>query len=60
MKVIKNIFKSDFDLWFESQPKWTQEWMKKQAVWHDSDMYRMLGMGILIGFLIGFLFGFSF
>lgn len=59
MKSIKNFFKSDFDMWFESQPKWTQEYMKRQPIWHTRDMVRMLISGILLGALIGFLFGLS-
>lgn len=56
---MKNLFKSEFQLWFESQPKWTQQWMKKQAVWTDRDLWLFFGFGAGFGLLAGFLLGLS-
>jgi hypothetical protein len=40
-------------IWLEKQPKHTQEWLKKQAVWHDADLARFFIYGLIVGFLIG-------
>lgn len=33
----------------------TKQWLKKQPLWHDSDMALVLLIGILTGSLIGYL-----
>lgn len=33
----------------------TQNWLAKQALWHDSDMIKMLAIGFAIGVCIGFI-----
>ena len=53
------MFKSEFQKWFESQPKHTQIWMKNQPIWHDKDLFYFLALGIGIGFVIGLLLGVS-
>lgn len=47
------MFKLPHQEWLEQQPKHTQEWLKKQAVWHDSDMFKAVAFGAFVGFLIG-------
>ena len=47
------MFKSQAQRWLEMQPKHTQEWLKKQAIWHDADMGIALCFGAFLGFLIG-------
>jgi hypothetical protein len=39
--------------WYDSLPAHTKEYLKTQAVWHDSDMFKAFAVGILIGVLIG-------
>jgi len=51
------MFKSQHQQWLESQPKWTQEWIKKQAVWHDSDLWLFFAFGAGFGLIAGFLLG---
>ena len=46
------MFKSDYRKWFESQPKWTQKWMKKQAIWYTRDLFMFMFYGFVIGFMI--------
>lgn len=53
------MFKSELQKWFESQPKHTQEWMKRQPVWHDRDLWYFFFLGSLSGLLVGFLLGLS-
>lgn len=43
------MFKLPHQEWLEKQPKHTQEWLKKQAVWHDGDLIT----AALVGFLVG-------
>jgi hypothetical protein len=47
------MFKLPHQEWLEQQPKHTQEWLKKQAVWHDSDMFKAFSLGVLFGIIIG-------
>ena len=47
------MFKLPHQVWLEQQPKHTQEWLKKQPVWHDADLFRFFAMGAFLGFLIG-------
>jgi hypothetical protein len=47
------MFKSETQRWLEMQPKHTQEWLKKQAIWHDADMVKAVMFGMVLGFLIG-------
>jgi len=49
------MFKLPHQVWLEQQPTHTQEWLKKQAIWHDIDMFKALCFGAFIGFLIGVL-----
>jgi len=37
----------------------TKEWLKNQPIWHDSDMWKALAVGIAIGCLFGFLWGYG-
>lgn len=36
--------------------KHTQEWFNAQAIWHDSDLYKAVLVGMVLGFLIGLIF----
>lgn len=42
-----------WEMWWESLPKGTQEYLKRQPVWHDRDMYKSFAVGIFVGILIG-------
>ena len=46
-------------IWLEKQPKHTQVWLKKQAIWHDSDMVKAFLFGAVAGVMVGFLLGLS-
>ena len=39
--------------WFDSLPEHTQEYLKNQPIWHDSDMWRAGIFGLVIGFILG-------
>ena len=47
------MFKLPHQEWLEQQPKHTQEWLKKQAIWNDQDMLKAFAFGTLVGLLIG-------
>jgi len=42
--------------WFDSLPVHTQEYLKNQPIWHDSDLFKAAAVGAVVGFLIGLLF----
>ena len=33
----------------------TQNWLARQAIWHDSDMLLSLGIGFAIGLCVGYI-----
>jgi hypothetical protein len=39
--------------WYDSLPEHTKEYLKKQPIWHDSDMWRAGIFGLVIGFILG-------
>lgn len=45
-----------WEVWYDSLPAHTKEYLKKQAVWHDIDMFKAFAFGIVWGLLIGLLF----
>jgi|APIni6443716594_1056825.scaffolds.fasta_scaffold4171054_2 hypothetical protein len=50
------MFKLPHQEWLEKQPKHTQEWLSNQAIWHDTDLYKAMLVGMILGFLIGLIF----
>ena len=47
------IFKSQAQRWLEMQPKQTQEWLKKQTIWHEADMIKVFAFGAFVALLKG-------
>ena len=47
---------SKWEIWWESLPEHTKEYLKRQPVWHDSDMWKAGIIGFVIGILFGLLF----
>ena len=43
----------------QSRNKAYEEWISKQAIWHDIDMLKSLTFGIAVGVFVGFLVGYS-
>ena len=41
--------------WYDSLPQHTKEYLKKQAVWHDVDMFKAFAVGAFVGLLMGLL-----
>jgi hypothetical protein len=39
--------------WWDSLSPHTQEYLNKQAIWHDSDMAKAAMFGAFVGFIIG-------
>jgi hypothetical protein len=50
---------SKYDAWWNSLSPQTQEYLKKQPIWHDRDLYKALAIGAVVGFVIGFIVGFE-
>lgn len=42
-----------YQKWWDSLSPQMQAYLKAQPVWHDRDLYRALGIGIVIGFVLG-------
>jgi hypothetical protein len=45
-----------WDAWWDSLTPSTQEYLKAQPLWHDIDLAKALGVGLVVGFLIGLMF----
>jgi hypothetical protein len=39
--------------WYDGLPAHTKEYLKKQAVWNDTDMFKSFAVGVFFGILIG-------
>lgn len=44
-----------WDDWYDSLNPNTRAWLKKQAVWHDSDMVKAFLWGAFIGFVVAWI-----
>ena len=44
---------SKYQAWWDSLSPQMQEYLKKQPVWHDRDLYKAFVFGLLFGVLIG-------
>ncbi len=42
-----------YQTWWDSLSPQMQEYLKKQPIWHDRDLYKSFAFGILIGVMIG-------
>jgi hypothetical protein len=51
--------KTELEIWWERLDPRTKEYLKKQPIWHDKDLYKALAVGVCIGFVIGAIFGFE-
>jgi ElaB/YqjD/DUF883 family membrane-anchored ribosome-binding protein len=45
-----------WESWWDSLSPVTQDYLKAQPIWHDSDMFKAAAVGAFVGFLIGLLF----
>ena len=39
--------------WYNDLPESTREYLKKQPLWHDSDLIKAAVVGAVIGFILG-------
>ena len=44
-----------WEAWYDSLPQHTKDYIKRQPVWYDRDMYKAFALGALLGFLIGWI-----
>ena len=42
-----------WERWYESLPEGTKEYLKRQPVWHDSDMWKAGLVGFAFGIIVG-------
>lgn len=45
--------------WYKNLPESTKTYLKNQPIWYDRDLYKFLGIGVVIGFVVGFLVGYE-
>jgi ElaB/YqjD/DUF883 family membrane-anchored ribosome-binding protein len=45
--------------WYDSLPEHTKQYLNRQPIWHDSDLYKSLAIGAVVGFIVGFLVGYE-
>jgi len=50
---------SKWEAWWDSLTPQMQEYLKKQPVWHDRDLYKAMAIGAVIGFLVGIVVGYE-
>ena len=42
-----------WDAWWDNLSPHTKEYLKSQSLWHDIDLAKAFGFGLLIGFILG-------
>ena len=42
--------------WYDSLPENTKQYLKRQPVWHDKDMWKAGLLGLSIGLILGLAF----
>ena len=47
---------SKFQAWYDSLPENTKQYLKRQPVWHDKDMWKAGLLGLSIGLILGLAF----
>ena len=50
---------SKYSEWYDSLPEHTKEYLKRQPIWHDRDLYKAAAVGAAIGFVVGLLVGYE-
>lgn len=48
-----------YQAWWDSLPDSTRQYLKKQPIWHDRDLYRFGAVCAVIAFAIGLLVGYE-
>ena len=48
-----------YQQWWNSLSPQMQEYLKRQPIWHDRDLYKAMAVGAVLGFAVGFLLGFE-
>jgi len=51
--------KTELELWWEQLDPRSKEYLKKQPLWYDKDLYKALAVGIAVGLLVGLIVGFE-
>jgi len=51
--------KTELELWWEQLDPKTKDYLKKQPLWHDKDLYKALAVGAVIGLIVGLIVGFE-
>lgn len=45
--------------WWDNLDPRTREYLNKQPIWHDRDLYKALAVGTVIGIIIGVIVGYE-
>jgi hypothetical protein len=48
-----------YEVWWNSLSPQMQEYLKKQPLWYDRDLYKFLAIGTLFGFIVGIIVGYE-
>jgi hypothetical protein len=51
--------KTELEIWWDRLDPNTKDYLKKQPLWHDRDLYKALATGILIGLIVGIIVGYE-
>jgi hypothetical protein len=51
--------KTELEIWWDRLDPKTKDYLKKQSIWHDRDLYKALAIGVCIGFIVGIIFGYE-
>ena len=50
---------SKYQQWWDSLSPHTKEYLKRQPIWHDRDLYIAIAIGAVVGFVVGLVVGYE-
>lgn len=45
-----------WEVWWNSLPAHTKEYLKSQPIWHDRDVVKFVSIALVVGFFFGYIF----
>ncbi len=48
-----------YENWWQSLSPQMREYLKRQPIWTDRDLYKSIAIGAVVGFVIGFVVGYE-
>lgn len=51
--------KTELEVWWDRLDPKTKDYLKSQPMWHNTDLYKALAVGVCIGIMLGVVVGYE-